>query len=80
MNKRPNRIYREFGHSLRIARELAGWSQAELAAAFGVSRSVVSRWEKGVVPSAYYYEQYRTTLGLKVKPPKPTIKAGDYIE
>lgn len=80
MSKRPNRIYRDFGHSLRIARELAGWSQAELAAAFGVDQSAVSRWEKGVVPSAYYYEQYKTTLGLKVKPPKPTIKAGEYVE
>lgn len=36
------------GPLLREARELAGLSQAELAALVGTKQSVISRWERGV--------------------------------
>ena len=44
---------------LRWARNLKGWSQAELAEQVGTSFEMVSRWERGVtVPSPYYRSAY----------------------
>ena len=37
------------GDLLREARERSGWSQEEVAERVGVSRTIVSRWENGVL-------------------------------
>ena len=41
-------MYKRFSKNLRIARKLRRVTQAELAAAVGVSRNTVSSWENGV--------------------------------
>ena len=41
-------MYTRFSKNLRIARKLRRVTQAELAAAVGVSRNTVSSWENGV--------------------------------
>ena len=38
---------REIGARIRAARQEQGWTQDELAAAVGVSRSAVAQWETG---------------------------------
>src|SRR5437588_7373159 len=49
---------------LRRARNLKGWSQAELAEQVGTSFEIVSRWERGMtVPSPYYRERLSAALG-----------------
>jgi len=49
---------------LRRARDLRGWTQADLAEALGTDFETVSRWERGItVPSSYYREKLCTTLG-----------------
>ena len=49
---------------LRRARDLRGWTQADLAEALGTDFETVSRWERGItVPSFYYREKLCTTLG-----------------
>ena len=48
---------------LRRARNLKGWSQAELAEQVGTSFEMVSRWERGVtLPSHYYRERLSSAL------------------
>ena len=41
-------MYKRCSKNLRIARKLRRVTQAELAAAVGVSRNTVSSWENGV--------------------------------
>jgi transcriptional regulator with XRE-family HTH domain len=49
---------------LRRARDLRGWTQADLAEALGTDFETVSRWERGIiVPSSYYREKLCTVLG-----------------
>jgi len=49
---------------LRWARNLKGWSQAELAEKVGTSFEMVSRWERGVtVPSPHYRRRLGAVLG-----------------
>jgi len=38
---------RDIGARIRLAREEQGWTQDQLAAAVGVSRSAVAQWETG---------------------------------
>jgi transcriptional regulator with XRE-family HTH domain len=49
---------------LRRARNLKGWSQAELAEQVGTSFEMVSRWERGIiVPGPHYRKRVCTVLG-----------------
>jgi peptide/nickel transport system substrate-binding protein len=49
---------------LRHARDLKGWSQADLAEQVGTSFEMVSRWERGVtVPGPYYRQHLCVALG-----------------
>src|SRR5260370_15817431 len=49
---------------LRRARNLKGWSQADLAEQVGTSFEMVSRWERGVtVPSPHYRKRLCAVLG-----------------
>jgi len=49
---------------LRRARDLRGWTQANLAEALGTDFETVSRWERGItVPSSYYREKLCSVLG-----------------
>lgn len=49
---------------LRRARDLRGWTQADLAEALGTDFETVSRWERGItLPSFYYRERLCTVLG-----------------
>ena len=49
---------------LRHARDLKGWTQADLAEALGTDFETVSRWERGItVPSSYYREKLCSALG-----------------
>src|SRR5215470_16729523 len=49
---------------LRHARDLKGWSQAELAEQVGTSFEMVSRWERGItVPGPYYRKHLCAALG-----------------
>jgi peptide/nickel transport system substrate-binding protein len=49
---------------LRQARNLKGWSQAELAEQVGTSFEMVSRWERGItVPSPHYRKRLSDVLG-----------------
>src|SRR5438105_13693389 len=48
---------------LRHARNLKGWSQAELAERVGTSFEMVSRWERGItVPSPHYRKRLSSVL------------------
>src|SRR6266702_4439361 len=48
---------------LRQARNLKGWSQAELAERVGTSFEMVSRWERGItVPSPHYRKRLSSVL------------------
>ncbi len=49
---------------LRRARDLKGWSQADLAEQVGTSFEMVSRWERGVtVPGPHYRKRLCAVLG-----------------
>src|ERR1700738_2372296 len=49
---------------LRRARNLKGWTQAELAEQVGTSFEIVSRWERGIsTPSPYFRKRLCTVLG-----------------
>src|SRR5215471_18307997 len=53
---------------LRRARNLKGWSQADLADEVGTSFEMVSRWERGVThPSPYYRQRLCAVLGQTVE-------------
>jgi peptide/nickel transport system substrate-binding protein len=53
---------------LRRARNLKGWSQADLAAELGTSFEMVSRWERGVtIPSPYYRQRLCAALGQSIE-------------
>lgn len=62
-------------NNIRHARELRGWSQADVAEKLGCDARSVGRWERGVVfPSSYYrqrlcllFEQNMEELGLLEK-------------
>jgi transcriptional regulator with XRE-family HTH domain len=48
---------------LRRARDLRGWTQADLAEALGTDFETVSRWERGItVPSSHYREKLCSVL------------------
>src|SRR5947207_15369041 len=45
-------------NSLKVERELRGWSQAKLAEMLGITTRSVSRWEQGLaLPYPYHREQ-----------------------
>src|SRR5215471_2470812 len=49
---------------LRHARDLKGWSQADLAEQVGTSFEMVSRWERGItVPIPHYRKRLCAVLG-----------------
>lgn len=50
--------------ALRQARKVAGLSQAELAAAVGVTREAVGRWEAGTAPRLERIRQVAAALGV----------------
>lgn len=52
MTAQPNGRTYEFGirDRLRLAREQAGYDQAEFADATGISRGTISNYERGVTP------------------------------
>lgn len=53
----------EYGRSLRAARQRQGYTQEELAGSIGVTKSYVSKIEKGAVPpSQRFYEQVQVEL------------------
>src|SRR5215469_13042083 len=54
--------------SLRRARSLKGWSQADLAEQVGTSFEMVSRWERGVtIPGPYYRQRLCAVLGQSIE-------------
>jgi transcriptional regulator with XRE-family HTH domain len=57
-----------FEQTLRTARERAGMSQAQLARAAGLTRAVISKWEKGdsINPSAHAVQAAADVLGVTV--------------
>ena len=56
------------GNKLREARDAKGWTQAELAAAIGVSRKTINTVENGVfVPSTLVALKLAEALGLSVE-------------
>lgn len=58
------------GAALRRARRAAGLRQLDVARATGVTRSAVSRWERGLdVPAPERLEGLRDLLGLPTETP-----------
>jgi len=58
----------ELANKLREARETKGWTQAELAAAIGVSRKTINTVENGVfVPSTVVALKLAEALGVRVE-------------
>jgi len=56
------------GNKLRDARDAKGWTQAELAAAIGVSRKTINTVENGVfIPSTLVALKLAEALGLSVE-------------
>jgi putative transcriptional regulator len=56
------------GNKLREARDAKGWTQAELAAAIGVSRKTINTVENGVfIPSTLVALKLAEALGLSVE-------------
>ena len=57
-----------FERALRTAREHAGMSQAQLARAAGLTRAVISKWERGDAtnPSAHAVQAAADVLGVTV--------------
>jgi putative transcriptional regulator len=56
------------GNKLRAARDAKGWTQAELAAAIGVSRKTINTVENGVfIPSTLVALKLAEALGLSVE-------------
>ena len=54
------------GRSIRKARKEKGWTQAQLADAIGVKRSVVSKYENGLIePSISKLSKIEDALGVK---------------
>ena len=54
------------GESIRKARKEQGWTQAQLADAIGVKRSVVSKYENGLIePSISKLSEIDSALGTK---------------
>lgn len=55
----------EYGRLIRQQRESVGWTQAELAARLGASRTSVSRWERGHrTPRLHHTAALTQVLGL----------------
>src|SRR6266571_4761688 len=55
-------------NSLKVERELRGWSQAKLAEALGTTTRSVSRWEQGLaLPYPYHREQLCALFGKTAK-------------
>ena len=58
----------ELGNKLRAARDAKGWTQAELAAAIGVSRKTINTVENGVfIPSTLVALKLAEALGVRVE-------------
>ena len=58
----------ELGNRLRDARDAKGWTQAELAAAIGVSRKTINTVENGVfIPSTVVALKLADALGMRVE-------------
>ena len=58
----------ELRNMLREAREARGWTQAELAAAIGVSRKTINTVENGVfIPSTVVALKLAAALNTKVE-------------
>lgn len=58
----------ELGNKLRAARDAKGWTQAELAAAIGVSRKTINTVENGVfIPSTVVALKLAKALGVRVE-------------
>jgi putative transcriptional regulator len=58
----------ELGNNLRAARDAKGWTQAELAAAIGVSRKTINTVENGVfVPSTVVALKLADALDARVE-------------
>jgi putative transcriptional regulator len=58
----------EIANKLRKAREAKGWTQAELAAAIGVSRKTINTVENGVfIPSTLVALKLADALGARVE-------------
>jgi len=58
----------ELGNTLRVARDAKGWTQAELAAAIGVSRKTINTVENGVfIPSTVVALKLAKALGVRVE-------------
>jgi putative transcriptional regulator len=56
------------GNKLREARDAKGWTQAELAAAIGVSRKTINTVENGVfIPSTLVALKLAEALGVRVE-------------
>jgi len=59
---------RELGNKLRAARDAKGWTQAELAAAIGMSRKTINTVENGVfIPSTVVALKLSKALGVRVE-------------
>lgn len=58
----------ELGNKLLAAREKKGWTQAQLAAAIGVSRKTINTVENGVfIPSTVVALKLAKALGVRVE-------------
>jgi ribosome-binding protein aMBF1 (putative translation factor) len=63
----PARLAYELGRTVRALREQRGWSQAQLAAAAGMTQSAVARFEAGgTVPSLRILDRLAQALDAEL--------------
>jgi ribosome-binding protein aMBF1 (putative translation factor) len=63
----PARLAYELGRTVRALREQRGWSQAQLAAAAGMTQSAVARFEAGgTVPSIRVLDRLAQALDAEL--------------
>lgn len=62
-----SRLAYELGRTVRALREHHGWSQAQLAAAAGMTQSAVARFEAaGTIPSLRVLDRLAQALGAEL--------------
>ena len=64
----PGEFAAAVGEGIRVARQVHGWTQAQLAEGAGLSVNYVSRLERGEVgPSLFVASRIADTLGLSIE-------------
>ena len=69
--------YKSIGKQLQLARELAGWSQEQLAARIGCSQSTLSNYEKG--KRRIYLAQLEKIAEIINRPVEFFLRPADYV-